>query len=30
MLIAIALINKGCSPEKAIEIIRSARPGAIN
>ena len=30
LLVAIALLNKGCPPEKAISIIRSARPGAIN
>ena len=29
-MVAIALIEYGSSPENAIELIRKARPGAIN
>lgn len=30
VLVAIALIHYGSSPENAIALIRKARPGAIN
>lgn len=29
-LVAIALVNNGCSPFNAIELIRKNRPGALN
>ncbi len=29
-LVAIALVNNGCSPANAIELIRKKRPGAFN
>lgn len=29
-LVAIALVNNGCSPQNAIELIRKNRPGALN
>ncbi len=29
-LVAIALVNNGCSPANAIELIRKNRPGAFN
>ena len=29
-LVAIALVNNGCSPSNAIELIRKNRPGALN
>lgn len=29
-LVAIALVNNGCSPHNAIELIRKNRPGALN
>lgn len=29
-LVAIALVNNGCSPNNAIELIRKNRPGALN
>lgn len=29
-LVAIALVNNGCSPGNAIELIRRNRPGALN
>ena len=29
-LVAIALVNHGCSPLNAIELIRKNRPGALN
>jgi len=28
--VAIALVNNGCSPSNAIELIRKNRPGALN
>lgn len=28
--VAVALINNGCSPSNAIELIRKNRPGAFN
>ena len=30
LLVAIALVNKGCKPPNAIELIRSKRKGAFN
>jgi len=29
-LVAIALVNNGCSPFNAIDLIRKNRPGALN
>ena len=29
-LVAIALVNNGCTPSNAIELIRKNRPGALN
>ena len=29
-LVAIALVNNGCSPQNAIDLIRKNRPGAFN
>lgn len=29
-LVALALVNNGCSPINAIELIRKNRPGALN
>jgi protein tyrosine phosphatase type 4A len=29
-LVAIALVNNGCTPANAIELIRKNRPGAFN
>ncbi len=29
-LVAIALVNNGCSPSNAIDLIRKNRPGAFN
>ena len=29
-LVAIALVNNGCSPANAIDLIRKNRPGALN
>ena len=29
-LVAIALVNNGCSPINAITLIRKLRPGALN
>ena len=28
--VAIALVNKGCTPQNAIDLIRKNRPGALN
>lgn len=29
-LVAIALVNNGCTPSNAIDLIRKNRPGAFN
>ena len=30
LLVALALVNKGCAPTTAIDLIRKSRKGALN